>query len=150
MAGGQGTARRCLFAHGLIVAVHSLRQARDVAALAAQRDLDVLLTNPPGALAYTGVDYFAGIAKRVPLPLMLDCGDDAGLVMQAVYARATLITCTLEPPLRTRLNAMVEQSGGELVAPDGLPQRRITLLPNDHARYALARALGLPAHGEPA
>ena len=64
--------------------VHHLEQARAALAAAAELGCAIELRSAPGAAGYAGVGYLKALGDEVGHELLVDCGDDAGLVMAAL------------------------------------------------------------------
>ena len=88
MAGGQGAPGGGGPAQGVAeppeVAVHDYEQARAVLAVAAELGVPVRLRSAPGAAGYAGVGFLHALGREVGHELIVDCGDDAGLVLGAL------------------------------------------------------------------
>jgi hypothetical protein len=66
------------------VGVHDLGQARAALAAAADLAITIQLRSAPDAAAYAGVGYLQALGAAAGHELLIDCGDDAGLVMAAL------------------------------------------------------------------
>jgi hypothetical protein len=117
MARGQGAARRrgaaaTLSAPQLVI--HDLEQAR--AALEAARELGILieLRSAPDAAAYAGVGYLKALGELAGQELLIDCGDDAGLVMAALRTGCRRLVFSGPAALAARLGDMAAQLGADL------------------------------------
>ena len=85
----------------LRVVVHDLPQARAALAAAAASGLEIELVSAPGAAKYAGVGFLAALGRHVGREILVDCGEDAGLVLAG---------------LRTGLRRLVFRGGGEVLA----------------------------------
>lgn len=131
------------------IVVHHLAQAQG--ALAAARELGVAieLRSAPGAAAYAGVGYLHALGEATGQALVIDCGEDAGLVMAALRTGARKLAFAGPPGLSRRLAEMAEQVGAELRCrdeSDATPELR--LAPQDKA-YARCRAWLTSDHRTP-
>ena len=106
------------------VVVHHLEQAR--AALAAARDLgcEIQLRSAPGAAHYAGVGYLKALGDAAGRELLIDCADDAGLVMAALRTGCRQLTFSGSAELAARLAGIAVQHGAtfrhETAPPDAL------------------------------
>jgi hypothetical protein len=66
------------------IVVHDLDEARAALAEAAQRGAAIQLRSAPDAAAYAGIGYLQALGEAAGHELLIDCGDDAGLVMAAL------------------------------------------------------------------
>jgi hypothetical protein len=146
MAGRQGAAGRRGVAQGLSpieVVVHHREQAR--AALAAAGDLGraIQLRSAPGAAHYAGVGYLKALGDALGHELLIDCGDDAGVVMAALRTGCRQLVFSGSAELAKRLADIAAQHGAalrhETAPPDVLP-----LEVNDDPERVLRRALSRP------
>jgi len=122
------------------VVVHDLAQAKG--ALAAARELGVAieLWSAPDAAAYAGVGWLQALGEAAGAELVIDCGEDAGLVMAALRTGARKLAFTGPPELSRRLADMAEQVGAELrCRKQSEASPELSLLPDDEA-YARCRA----------
>jgi hypothetical protein len=95
--------------------VHHLEQARAALAAAAELDCVIELRSAPGAAGYAGVGYLKALGEEVGHQLLVDCGDDAGLVMAALRMGCRRIAFSGSAELARRLRDMAEQQGAVLV-----------------------------------
>jgi hypothetical protein len=114
MARRQGIARRRGAAATLTppeVVIHDLEQAH--AALAAARELGVAieLRSAPGAAAYAGVGYLKALGDLAGQTLLVDCGEDAGLVMAALRTGCRKIAFSGSADIALRLADMAARLG---------------------------------------
>jgi hypothetical protein len=123
MAGGQGAARGRGVAAELSepapaapakVVVHDLDEARAALAAAAERGLPIQLRSAPGAAAYAGVGYLRALGEAVDHELIIDCGDDAGLVMAALRTGCRRLVFSGDEEIARKLADMAAQLGGRL------------------------------------
>ena len=90
------------------------------------------LRSAPDAAGYAGVGYLAALGAAAGQPLLVDCGEDAGLVMAALRAGCRKLAFSGPPELSQRLAEMAAQAGAELV--QGCPAPALVLSPDDDAR----------------
>lgn len=112
MARGQGAAGRRRPGPPLTtpVVVHDLEGAR--AALAA--DPTAVLVSAPGAAAFWGVGFLAALERELGHPLIIDCGDDAGVAMAALRAGCRDLLFTGREDVAERLASMAGKVGGRV------------------------------------
>ena len=96
--------------------VHHLEQARAALAAAAEAGCAIQLRSAPGAAGYAGVGYLKMLGEHAGQELLIDCGDDAGLVMAALRTGCRRLLFSGSEEIRRRLADMAEQLGAELVA----------------------------------
>ena len=118
--------------------VHHLDQARAALAVAAEIGCAVALRSAPGAAGYAGVGYLKALGDEAGHELLIDCGDDAGLVMAALRTGCRRIAFSGTTELGRRLADMAEQLGATLVV-EAQPPELVMLQPEDDAA-AIVRA----------
>jgi acyl-CoA reductase-like NAD-dependent aldehyde dehydrogenase len=121
----------------MVVVVHHLEQARAALAAAAAAGCAIELRSASGAAGYAGVGYLKALGEQVGQELLIDCGDDAGLVMAALRTGCRRLVFRGSEEIRRRLEDMAEQRGAELVAEAPAPEMLI-LLPDDDGAAALS------------
>jgi hypothetical protein len=120
--------------------IHHLDQARAALAAAAEFGCTLELRSAPGAAGYAGVGYLKALGDEAGHELLIDCGDDAGLVMAALRTGCRRIAFSGTAELGRRLADMAEQLGAALVVEAHAPEM-IMLQPDDDAAAILrARA----------
>jgi hypothetical protein len=124
----------------MVVVVHHLEQARAALATAAEAGCAIQLRSAPGAAGYAGVGYLKALGEQAGEELVIDCGDDAGLVMAALRTGCRRLVFQGSEKVRRRLEDMAERRGAELVAEAPAPEMLI-LLPEDDAAAALRSRL---------
>jgi acyl-CoA reductase-like NAD-dependent aldehyde dehydrogenase len=124
------------------VVVHHLEQARAALAAAAELGCPIALRSAPGAAGYAGVGYLKALGDAVGHELLIDCGDDAGLVMAALRTGCRRIAFSGSAELGRRLSEMAEQSGATVVVEAHAPEV-VMLQPEDDPAVIL-RACLLP------
>ena len=112
--------------------VHHLDQARAALAAAAELGCAIELRSAPGAAGYAGVGYLKALGDEVGHQLLIDCGDDAGLVMAALRTGCRRIAFSGSAELGRRLADMAEQLGAALLVEAQGPEV-VMLQPEDDA-----------------
>jgi hypothetical protein len=120
--------------------VHHLEQARAALVAAAEAGCTIQLRSARGAAGYAGVAYLKALGEQAGEELVIDCGDDAGLVMAALRTGCRRLVFSGREEIRRRLHDMAEQLGAELVGEEHAPDMLI-LQPEDDAAAALRRRL---------
>jgi hypothetical protein len=116
MARGQGAAGRrgaatTLTPHQIVV--HDLEQARVALAVARELGVAIELRSAPDAAAYAGVGYLQALGELAGEQLLIDCGDDAGLVMAALRTGCRTLAFSGRPDVALRLADMAAQLGAD-------------------------------------
>lgn len=96
------------------IAVHDVSQVRAALAAAEAAGVPVQLRSAPGAAAYAGVGYLQALGEAVGHDLLIDCGEDAGLVMAALRTGCRKLAFSGAGELFERLKDMAEQVGAAL------------------------------------
>jgi fructose-bisphosphate aldolase, class I len=115
------------------VVVHDLAQARAALAAAAELGLPVELRSAPDAAAYAGVGYLHALGEAAGQALLVDCGEDAGLVMAALRSGCRKLAFSGSGELFQRLADMAAQASAELTDESAAPAL-LALMPDDDAR----------------
>ena len=110
MARGQGAPRRRCTRTALIVRVHDLEEARR--ALAATPD--AVLVTAPDMAHFAGVGFWHAVEHELSRSVVLDCADDAGLVMAALRQGLRDLLFTGRADVALRLAGMAAASGARL------------------------------------
>ena len=110
--------------------VHHLEQARAALAAAAELGCVIELRSAPGAAGYAGVGYLKALGDEVGHELLIDCGDDAGLVLAALRTGCRRIVFSGGDELARRLGDMAAQLGAMLVVEAQAPEA-VMLQPED-------------------
>ena len=97
------------------VIVHDLEQAQAALAAGAELGIAIELRSAPGAAAYAGVGYLEALGDQAGQALLIDCGDDGGLVMAALRAGCRKLAFSGAAALAERLADMAAQVGLRLV-----------------------------------
>jgi len=95
----------------LQVVVHDRAQAEAVLAAAAEVGQAIRLRSAPDAAAYAGVGYLKALGDALGHPIVIDCGDDAGLVMAALRTGCRGLAFSGPAALSERLADMAAQAG---------------------------------------
>lgn len=93
------------------VVVHDRAQAEAVLAVAAEVGRPVRLRSAPDAAAYAGIGYLKALGDLVGHEIVIDCGDDAGLVMAALRSGCRRLAFSGPAALSGRLADMAAQCG---------------------------------------
>ena len=108
----------------LQVVVHDLQQARAALAEAAGCGREIQLRSAPDAAAYAGVGYLQALGAAAGHELLIDCGDDPGLVMAALRTGCRKLAFSGSAELAEKLADMAAQRGAtlrhETAPPDAL------------------------------
>ena len=94
--------------------VHDLAQARAALAEAAGRGRAIQLRSAPDAAAYAGVGYLQALGAAAGHELLIDCGDDPGLVMAALRSRLPQAGLHRAPRTAAGSATWRQQAGAEL------------------------------------
>jgi hypothetical protein len=128
--------------------VHDLRQAQAVLDLARLRGADATLVTAPGSAGFAGVGFWCAVERALGHPVVIDCGDDAGLVMAALREGSRDLLFAGPEAVASKLASMAGQLGGQVRR--GLDGPVLELLAEDDpARrlVGLARPSSLEADG---
>jgi class I fructose-bisphosphate aldolase len=96
------------------VVVHDLAEARAVLSAAEAAGEQIELKSAPDAAAYAGVGYLLALSEALGHQLVIDCGDDAGLVMAALRTGCRKLAFSGPDGLFQPLAEMAEQLGAEI------------------------------------
>jgi hypothetical protein len=118
------------------VVVHHLEQARGALAAAAEAGCAIELRSAPGAAGYAGVGYLKALGEEVGHELLIDCGDDAGLVMAALRTGCRRVAFSGSDELARRLGEMAAQLGAVLITETQAPEL-VMLQPEDEGDAVL-------------
>jgi hypothetical protein len=110
--------------------VHHLEQARAALAAAAELGCAIELRSAPGAAGYAGVGYLKALSDELGHELLIDCGDDAGLVLAALRTGCRRIVFSGRAEQARRLGDMAAQLGAVLVVEAQAPEA-VMLQPED-------------------
>lgn len=95
------------------IGINDLAQARAVLAWAAYARRGILLHALEGPLL--GMGFWAAAAASLDRPLVVECGDEAGSVLQALRAGLRTLRHAVAPPQATALDALIDAHGGRRV-----------------------------------
>lgn len=115
---------------------HDLAQARGALDVAADLGCAVQLRSAPGAAAYAGVGYLKALGDALGHELLIDCADDAGLVMAALRTGCRKLSFSGSAELAVRLADMAAQCGASL-RHETTPSDVLLLEPDRDPRPAL-------------
>ena len=96
------------------VRIHDLEEARRAVEQARGAGAEPVLVSAPGSAAFAGVGYWQAVALTLGEPVVIDCGDDAGLVMAALRAGARDLLFSGPEAVAGKLEDMAGQLGGRL------------------------------------
>jgi hypothetical protein len=94
--------------------VHDLGQARAALAAAAELAVAIQLRSAPDAAAYAGVGYLYELGRAAGHELLIDCGDDPGLVMAALRTGCRKLAFSGTAELAAKLADLAAQHGATL------------------------------------
>jgi len=120
----------------LKIAVHDLDQARAALDAAEEAGAPVRLRSAPDAAGYAGVGYLKALGDEVGHELVIDCGDDAGLVMAALREGCRKLVFSGSEEIARKLADMAGQLGAEL-RHETAPAAAMVLSPEADARAAV-------------
>src|SRR5687768_16775407 len=98
----------------LQVVVHDLEQARAALAASAGLGIAIQLRSAPDAAAYAGVGYLHALGAAAGHELLIDCGDDPGLVMAALRTGCRNVAFSGSVELAEKLADVAAQCGATL------------------------------------
>ncbi len=124
------------------IVVHNLEQARAVLTAASMIRRDVQLRSSPDAAAYAGVGYLHGLSEALGHELVIDCHDDAGLVMAALRTGCRKLVFSGRVDLHKRLAEMADQQGAEVRLETEHPEHCLVLSPDDDSDERTRQWLG--------
>lgn len=122
--------------------VHQLDQAEAVLKAAAEAGVEVQLVSAPHAAASAGVGYLHALGEAVGHELLIDCDDDAGLVMAALRAGCRQLLFSGPDLVRERLVQMAKRAGATLIRPEDRSLPCLALAPDDGDHLLRARLQG--------
>ena len=123
------------------IVVHHLEQARAALAAAAEIGCAIQLRSAQGAAGYAGVGYLKALGDELDQELLIDCGDDAGLVMAALRTGCRRIAFSGSAELGRRLGDMAAQLGAVLIMEAQAPEV-VMLQPEDDGDAVLRARAG--------
>lgn len=125
----------------LDVIIHHIAQAQSALEAARQQDIAIQLRSAPGAAAYVGVGYLKALGDAVEHELLIDCHDDAGLVMAALRTGCRKLVFSGDPQDLERLRQMAESQDALLHRPDDSSPPSIILSPDDDEKAIRSKLL---------
>ena len=125
----------------LEVIIHHLAQAKSALSAARDQDITIRLRSAPGAAGYAGVGYLKALGDTVRHELVIDCRDDAGLVMAALRTGCRSLVFSGDPEDWQRLEQMAESVGAQLRGPMDPDCPRLTLSPDDDDKTIWSKLL---------
>jgi hypothetical protein len=124
--------------------VQHVEQARAALAAAAEAGCAIQLRSAPGAAGYAGVGYLKALGEQAGQELVIDCGEDAGLVMAALRTGCRRLVFSGSEEIRRRLEDMAKQVGAELIAEAPAPEVLILQPEDDAAALLRSRLRAMP------
>jgi hypothetical protein len=104
--------------------VHDLGQARAALAAAGELAVAIQLRSAPDAAAYAGVGYLHALGAAAGHELLIDCGDDPGLVTAALRTGCRKLAFSGGAEVAAKLADLAAQHGAtlrhETAPPDAL------------------------------
>lgn len=121
-AGSRGTTRALNQRRQLAVVVRDRREAE--AALVLERrdgDLEVVLLSAPGAASCVGLGYLHALGELVGRGIVVDCGEDAGLVLAGLRTGLKRLLFRGEWAVLVKLREIAQQLDAAVLTPSELP-----------------------------
>lgn len=115
------------------VIVHNRTQAEGALAGSQEAGREIWLRSAPDAAAYAGVGYLKALGDLVGHEIVVDCGQDAGLVMAALRTGCRRLAFSGPAALSERLADMAAQVGAWYRHEPQVPNV-LHLSPKDDAR----------------
>ncbi|HEX6012859.1 MAG TPA: hypothetical protein VFY87_13890 [Geminicoccaceae bacterium] len=116
--------------------MHDLRQAQAVLDLARSRGAEATLVTAPDSAGFAGVGFWRAAEQALGHPVVIDCGDDAGLAMAALREGSRDLLFIGSETIASKLASMAGQIGGRLRR--GLDGPVLELLAEDDPARRLA------------
>ena len=117
------------------VVVHDRAQAEAALAAAAELGCEIWLRSAPDAAGYAGVGYLKALGELVGHEIVVDCGDDAGLVMAALRTGCRRLAFSGPAAVSQRLAEMAAKVGAWYRhEAEAAPTPMLRLSPDDDAR----------------
>jgi len=117
----------------LQVVVHDRVQAEAALEAAEELRCAIWLRSAPDAAAYAGVGYLKALSELVDHEVVIDCGDDAGLVMAALRTGCRRLAFSGPAAVSQRLAEMAAEVGAWYRHEAEVPPV-LCLSPDDDAR----------------
>jgi hypothetical protein len=115
------------------VVVHDRAQAEAALAAAEELGCAIWLRSAPDAAAYAGVGYLKALGDALGHEIVVDCGDDAGLVMAALRTGCRRLAFSGPTAVSQRLAEMAAELGA-WYRYEAQPPPVLWLSPDDDAR----------------
>ena len=96
------------------VRIHDLEEARRAVDRVRETDEELVLVTAQDSAAFAGVGFWQAVTMALERPVVIDCGEDAGLAMGALRAGARDLLFTGPDELAVKLEDMAGQLGGRL------------------------------------
>jgi hypothetical protein len=93
------------------VVVHDRAQAEAALEVAAELGCAIWLRSAPDAAGYAGVGYLEALGDALGHEMVVDCGDDAGLVMAALRTGCRRLAFSGPAAVSQRLGEMAAELG---------------------------------------
>ena len=146
MARGQGTAGRGSTLAGIEIAADSLavsfwtkRQAAITIEVAGELGCDPILVAPIGLLRFGGVGYLYALEQEIEHPLLVDCDDEAGLVLAGLRQGLRAFLFRGRADVLERLRCMAGTVGATVVS--DIPAPLLEFAADEDRNYAIERRL---------
>ncbi|MGI9508338.1 MAG: hypothetical protein ACR2QJ_03190 [Geminicoccaceae bacterium] len=120
------------------VIVHHLDQAEAALRAAGEAGKKIQLRSAPDAAASAGVGYLRALGDAAGQDLLIDCGDDAGLVMAALRSGCHKLLFAGSSDERQRLNQIAAHCRAKVWGPSDLSTLQLALSPDDDAKAVLS------------
>jgi hypothetical protein len=131
----------------LAVVVHDLAQARATLAAEGEHAIEIVLMSAPGAAKYAGVGFLRALGELAGREILVDCGEDAGLVLAGLRTGLRRLVFRGRPDILARLQDIAAQLGAA-VQP-GVEPPLLELAPEDEAGRAVRAWLQRPGRHTP-
>ena len=113
------------------IVIHNLEQARAVLNVAGELERSVRLRSAPYAAAYAGVGYLHALGEALSHELIIDCHDDAGLVMAALRTGCRNIIFSGSEDTHKRLADMARRQRARVRLETSPPALHLSLSADD-------------------
>jgi hypothetical protein len=97
-----------------IIRVTDLREAAAALRQALAASREVLLVSESAVTAFAGVGFWRALEQALDHPIVIDCGDDAGLAMAALRSGCRDLLFTGPEEVANRLHGMAAQLDAKL------------------------------------
>lgn len=113
------------------VIVHHLDQAKAALRVAGETGTRIQLRSAPAAAASAGVGYLHALGKAAGHEILIDCNDDAGLVMAALRTGCRKLAFAGTNSEQQRLNQIAGRYQAEIRKPTDRSPPCLALSPDD-------------------